>query len=144
MAGLMRKVYQTHTACTDDDPGNCWAACIATMLGLAIEDVPDSFRWETDAHEGWEHYAEFLKGYGFAPVAITLGESIKKFMGGTKYPFSTIVHGRSPRSDCNHGVIYRRGRLWHDPMPGGSGVLKIFQIELWLPLDTNRLIRNLP
>jgi len=34
----------------------------------------------------------------------------------------SLVSGKSPRGDFAHVVIYKNGKLFHDPHPSGTGV----------------------
>ena len=42
------------------------------------------------------------------------------------------VAGPSPRGVL-HQVLYRDGRLWHDPHPSRDGVLEITEVIVWRP-----------
>lgn len=101
--------------------GNCWEACIASILEIAIEDVPDFPKDDQDAAT-----AEWLdtQGYYFANFKdvrndITLSP-------GLLY----IVGGKSPRFQCLHAVVFRGREMVHDPHPDGTGLDMRFDYSL--------------
>lgn len=105
-------------------PTNCFQACVATILGLPIDEVPeacDGAKWD------WDKFQDWLAGRGFQAIEITFEN------GGTIYPVRKpvpcIVTGNSPR-ECvtgRHAVVgellgLEGFRLLHDPNPS----------EMWL------------
>ena len=105
-------VYQT-------TPTNCFRACVATVLGLAIDDVPtacDGPTWDWNAFQDW------LAARGMQAIEVGFGN------GGTIYPVRRpvicILSGPSPR-ECSTGRHAVVGRLLglegfelvHDPHP---------------------------
>lgn len=63
----MNKVYQRI-----DDPrrGDCWKCCIATILGLDYDDVPNFVEFEGD--RWWTEAVEFFKKHGYEFGEVTL------------------------------------------------------------------------
>lgn len=105
-------------------PTNCFQACVATLLGIPIDEVPDACdgaKWDWDAFQDW------LASRGLQAIEIGFGN------GGTIYPVRQpvpcIVTGLSPR-ECTtgrHAVVgellgLEGFRLLHDPHPS----------ELWI------------
>lgn len=101
--------------------GDCWRACIASMLELPAEEVPhfvnDNPRdWWTDTQV---YLYEQTGGYidNLAPV----------FPLEDEY---TIAVGPSPRGDFYHAVIvHRDGSLAHDPHPSRDGLPSIADVH---------------
>lgn len=101
----MRKVYQTRLNHPD---GNCLQACIATILGIDLDKVPDK-----SIQERLDDYARRLAGRG-----IWLASS-------TNYPPLKGRHIKvlvSPPLDekgdrCGHAVVVSQGKVVHDPHP---------------------------
>jgi len=100
-------------------PTNCFQACVATVLDIPIDDVPeacDGAKWDWDAFQDW------LALRGLQAIEIGFGN------GGTIYPVRhpvlCIVTGQSPR-ECTtgrHAVVgeltgLEGFRLLHDPHP---------------------------
>src|SRR4051812_36660798 len=113
----MKPVFQTEFG---RGKGNCYAACLASILELPINSVPnfchlyDNNEWMQQANRWcWQF------GYGLVLVigpddafANTLAESGGYF----------IATGPTKREEGLHAVIYHKGVCAHDPMPGGEGL----------------------
>lgn len=106
-------------------PTNCFAACIATVLGCSIEQVPkgaDGASWDFAEVQKW-----LSDEFGLQILEVTFGS------GGTIYPMATqvpcIITGPSPR-ECvtgRHAVVaMTKGLLGfemvHDPHESGAGL----------------------
>ena len=110
--GLPNAVHQT-------TPTNCFRACVATVLGMAIDDVPTSC--DGDAWD-WDAFQEWLATWDLQAIEVGFGN------GGTIYPVRRpvpcIISGPSPR-ECRTGLHAVVGeflglegfRLLHDPHP---------------------------
>lgn len=132
----MIPVDQTVLRTPDDPtgpPGNCFAACIASILECSIDDVPHPTVDERDgdgwARPGgyWERLGAWLASVGYYSVEIM----------GSARPWTTldlelhgvcsfvIVHGDGPRG-CKHSVVAAIGDggfcLVHDPHPSRAGL----------------------
>ena len=116
--------------------GNCWAACVASVLELPLEDVPDVEFEQMDATPGapdvlrfWKVWREWLaeRGLGLQCVGLSDEHPIP--------PGILIVTGRSPRGDWQHSVVYKDGVLAHDPHPEGGGVTRVETLDLLYPLN---------
>lgn len=112
-------VRRLPNAVTQTRPTNCFQACVATVLGIPLDDVPeacDGSKWDWDAFQDW------LALRGMQAIEIGFGN------GGTIYPVRKpvlcIVTGESPR-ECTtgrHAVVgellgLEGFRLLHDPHP---------------------------
>lgn len=121
--------------------GNCYAACIASIMELPISEVPnvevffhiDNGYWAEVMHtflesKGWELctddvYKRFHKdifGYDFNGTDEN---------GKIKYYYECVdkyylVSGKSVRG-VHHTCIYRNGKLVHDPHPTKEGLLTL-------------------
>lgn len=104
--------------------GNCFAACLATLLGLYIEEVPE-FQWgpdgELDGDRWWQRTRAWLKDRGIALIQLDL-EDRPGMLHMLPYGLPMMVGGQSHRGDFLHSVIYMNGDLWHDPHPDGIGL----------------------
>ena len=106
-----------------DIVGDCFRACVASMLELDLERVPefeedmrddDSVQWFYHLIY-WCYYVHFTKVEYFK--AESSGHVVRP---GAYY----IVGGTSPRFHGeNHAVIYKDGELVHDPHPEGTGIV---------------------
>ncbi len=100
------KVYQTEFG----PGGNCYAACLATILQLDLSEVPD-FRgedWDLRA-EDWLHQ----RGY---TCCFTAGrhESLKECRNR---PRGWSILGHQVLNGHIHSAVFLDGKLFHDPSP---------------------------
>lgn len=98
--------------------GNCLQACMASLLGLCLEEVPHFV-----LEDNWVHALDaWLKQFDLQSVAVDLnimrqqGEDMWK-----PYGYHLIV-GKSPRADCQHAVVGYNGEMVHDPHWDGDGL----------------------
>lgn len=96
--------------------GNCFSACIATVLGLPLDDVPYFI-----GDEDWSlNFSVWLRDLGLWPLILNCSPdwSPSGF---------TIMSGQSPRCpddpDSLHIVVALDGEVWHDPHPSRAGLL---------------------
>lgn len=145
---LLRHQHQEYTDTTaayeageDVVPGDCWRACLASLLEVPLADVPhfihlhpddrdpepgmaelagpwwwrESQAWVERVRPGWTIAAWEREGYEFP----TYGPDAEGA------PDRVIVTAPSPRGNWNHSALYyaQDGTLAHDPFPDGQGVL---------------------
>ena len=102
--------------------GNCFTACVASILELPIEAVPN---WFALYGEQWRDHAEYwLNEHGYALVSIR-ETALDMLRCLSKGPL-VIITGTSPRGAFRHAVV---GKLIacgtalqfiHDPHPDGT------------------------
>ena len=114
--------------------GNCFAACIASLLELPITEVPNVevfFHMETGY---WQDVMDtFLesKGYElasghqfqcfhFPDLDIPDREKLMEELKDQYY----LVYGDSPRG-VYHSTIWQNGVMVHDPHPSRDGILNL-------------------
>lgn len=95
--------------------GNCFAACIASILGISLSSIPDLN--EPDIGHQTENAIKFLNQYGLTLVEFKPGVTFWDFRNS---PY-LIASGLSPRAngdpEFRHGVIVKDGKFIHDPHP---------------------------
>lgn len=109
--------------------GNCLPACIASILEIPIDDLPNfcakkGTNWITDT-------AEWLHLHGWSMFYFSLNPRRKRKDGrvNADWHFNIprdalyIAGGKSPRGNWNHACIYRDNELIHDPHPDGTGLV---------------------
>lgn len=121
----MIPVMQTKVSTIDGkSKGNCFEACIASLLEIPIEEVPrfndmGPIKWHIPFHN-------FLrdKGYQCYGTGRPTTHDLATYPGVDGY---VIVSGKSPREwvKDGHAVIYKNGVLAHDPHPSKEGILTI-------------------
>ena len=91
--------------------GNCFAACVASILEIPIEVIP-----ELPGDNTWTFvFREWLKPLGFTCYTLTLGDD-------DVAQGYTIMAGMSPRGKWLHAVVALDGVMVHDPHPDRTGV----------------------
>jgi hypothetical protein len=105
--------------------GNCTEAAVASILGLALDDVPDFRANGDDALSFWDAFETFINSRGFDVL----------MLDGTWVPdVLYLASGLSPRG-VHHMVLMRGGKLVHDPHPSRAGIAAAEQIRLLVPID---------
>jgi hypothetical protein len=129
MIPVKQTIFKTETT-----KGNCLTACVASIFDLPIEKVPYFAEFEDDWQIELINFVEKL-GYYFAGTS-SPGQKGLKQLNDPKYNKGVngyiIVTGKSPRGDFLHSVVYKDGKLAHDPHPDNTGIENIeyfFMIE---------------
>lgn len=109
---------------TEGVPGDCWRACIATILRLHPNQVPH-FIHQYPA-TWWDESRIFVEDRhpGFELVYRDRPE----FPEGLNHNYLTtnmIGMGPSPRGDFLHSVIFNNHRMIHDPHPSRAGITNL-------------------
>lgn len=99
--------------------GNCFATCIANILGLDIEDVPNVetlFKIKKKQEGYWlDVFMAWLDSIGYYYEQITEDNPP---LENELY----IANGATGRGTM-HSVIYKNGELYFDPFPNGKGII---------------------
>lgn len=110
--------------------GNCFQACVASILELPLEDVPhfcegDNPRWLLDLEE-------WLRPRGLAPMLVQAEgcPALDDAYG--------LLGGPSPRG-CNHSVVVRGVEVVHDPHPSREGLLEARDYLFFVQLQPWRI-----
>ena len=103
----MKPVQQTITG----EGGDCLRACVASLLELPIEEVPN-FCEDRDWCVWLPKLQICLQARGLKMEVYTTSWCEEPAM----------AWGYSPRG-LPHSVIYQSGRLAHDPHPSGDGIV---------------------
>lgn len=121
----MKKVMQTKFGSPD---GNCLPACIATVTGIDIDDLPNFCK--KYKYDWLEQMAEWLLIMGWATFYFSLSNKRRRKDGkiNTDWHFLVpqdtlyLVSGKSPRGKFLHSCVYRNGELFHDPHSESKGL----------------------
>ena len=106
--------------------GNCLAACIASLLDLPrAEDVPELVDPRDDpSGRSWRLQIEdWLRERGLGLVSIDALDVPPVIVHPTDLHY--MAWGRSARAHARHSVIYRDGRMVHDPHPDRTGLVNV-------------------
>ena len=114
-----------HDLSPDEPPGNCYQACIASILGLELKLVPDiADCWlpGRPMKEIWERYfkrlLEWLSEFNLTTVEVSLQNTEPDWL-----PCYEILTGESPRANFKHSVVGWNGEIKHDPHPDNTGLV---------------------
>ncbi len=114
----MKAVTQTRVG----EDGNCFAACLASILELPIYDIP-----EFGGDDEWlGNVQAFLAGHGLYYVQISPDEPSVEAAFSIGEVYHTI-EGISPRGGP-HAIVGRNGRPCWDPHPQdgtGRGLVEV-------------------
>lgn len=115
------------------EPGNCIAACIASLLGLPIDLVPNFAAAGADGR--WLRAANaWLLGFGFSYVDISWMDQEGKLLDTPQWVFEDWIAGTQyyiaggpAERGLQHCVIMhgRERELAHDPHPSRAGLLAV-------------------
>ena len=140
----MIPVTQTRLHADGEPPGNCFAACLASIMETSLDDVPQP--GESDREEWseryWQSLADFVHARGFELVQF---DPPKHPDGRSGRPWTTgellrgkralcILSGPGPRG-TKHAVVGTLAfELVHDPHPSRAGLLEVDCIEMLVPI----------
>lgn len=112
---------------TKTERGNCFAACIASLLDVPLNHVPN-IEELYDCYAWYDVFCSWLECKGYTFETSTKQECISS---GGYY----LVSGKSPRGSFNHIVIYKEGQMVHDPHPDRTGLLTEEEFEYLKPIN---------
>lgn len=105
--------------------GNCFSACVASLLELPIADVPFFMGDE----QWWSSFNDWLRPRGFYALCVMLPAEAHP-------PGLNILSGKSPRGP--HAVVAHGIDVIHDPHPSRAGLLTREDVIVLVPLDPAR------
>lgn len=115
----MIPVYQTMTV-ANDGQGNCFNACIASILEMPLRDVAQIHpQFEGDYWGAWDDWLATLgmkMVWHRAPKGPPKGYAIASGMGGRFYPDDHDLAGL----EIGHAAVVFNGVLVHDPFPNAA------------------------
>lgn len=113
------------------DIGNCYIACMASLLERPIGAIPNF----VDDYEDWEWFDRCRRWcreeLGMDILAIDFNASSPDF----KLHGFWIAVGETEFSECNHAVIYYDDNMVHDPHPRKGGISRLKYGHTFIALD---------
>lgn len=140
-----------HTAPLTEAPGNCFAACIASILELRLDQVPDeSANWkEGMTHDdSWPLYFNaisiWLRERGYFYIEVPTPQLYIQAASWKEFDVYNIIAGPSPRNpEIYHAVVGKGVKLVHDPHPSRDYILSIdgkpWYFGFLLPIDASKM-----
>jgi hypothetical protein len=98
--------------------GNCYAACLASLLDLPLWMVPpfeDMFGRGGEYHKRTQEWLGRMFGLQLEDTDDLCSAELPEFY---------MASGPGARG-VHHAVIYSGGKLVHDPHPSGDGILSV-------------------
>lgn len=116
----MKPVMQTIFA---PPKGNCYQACIASLLELPLDGVPNFA--DGPRSRFWDRVDDWLESQGLQVLHINE-------LNGFEIKGYHIISGKSPRGNWRHATVGFQGEIVHDPHPEGGGLKEIEAYEVFL------------
>lgn len=104
-----------HQTIFDNISGNCLQACVASVLDLPIEKVPNFML--APGVEWYDTFVDYMRGRGFYPIY--LHPDVIERDGTRPYGYH-LLQGKSPRGDYDHVIVGLNGKPVHGPHPDGG------------------------
>ncbi|KKK72438.1 hypothetical protein LCGC14_2903880 [marine sediment metagenome] len=110
--------------------GDCFSACIASILELPLADVPYFMgQTEEEGEEWWGKFEEWALPRGFYPILLNLTTEWRP--SGLH-----VLSGKSPRGNFPHSLVASgKGEIIHDPHPSRDGIDSRDDVVLLIPFD---------
>lgn len=127
----MKPVYQTIFYDPAEPPrGNCFAACVASLLEIPLEDVPDFC-----AFKNWvPKFLRFLRRRGYRRVAfLTFCDEPFPVDLGAGIDGLFIAVAEVPGGVLHAVIVNAHGNVVHDPHPeelGGAGISRLVEMHV--------------
>lgn len=111
----MRPVNQTNFGVPG---GNCFQASVASIFNKPLEEVPD-FCNAYDEDHWWDEFENYCMRFGLFPIALDPHAPLAYDKMGFYLALGKTAIGHY------HAVVYAKGELAHDPIPGGPGLEEV-------------------
>lgn len=112
MIPVLQDVFYMPGLPEEEQRGNCWPSCLASIMEKSLAEVPGFF-----GEDWWSRSQAWVESQGweisFFPLEFTDWQN--KFDETIEPNEFYIVGGKSPRGDFRHVVIYQNGKMVHDP-----------------------------
>ena len=110
--------------------GNCFSACVASLLEIPISEVPYFMGDEKDwgVKDWFQDFLAWLRPRGWWAIPIPL-------RNGWKPEGLCILSGKSPRGDFDHSVVARGLEMIHDPHPSRAGLDSHKDVVVLVPIE---------
>lgn len=126
--------------------GNCYSACLASLLEVPLKEVPNfAFDLKDDPGVDSWHRAttSWAKTRGFLLLTIAATDPGNDPIASGEYgrDFYHIIGGKARRGDklVNHAVVGKGGKVAHDPNPEYRNGLEVVEdFTFLIPLDPAR------
>lgn len=112
--------------------GNCFAACVASLLELPLERVPN---FHGMYGENWlSPFTRWLKDFGLWPALASVLDSDRDAQNHLLNDSATAIAGGCTKFGFSHACLYQGKRLIWDPFPSGIGLEIIHDLTFLIPI----------
>ena len=135
---MIRALRQKHLDITDHTKGDCFKTCVAMILDLPQDDVPNFCAAPKD--EWWQLFQKWLEALHLTAIEVDIAKHpLCCVTRGTP----CIVTGKSPRGSWLHSVVAEamdeQGfEYLHDPHPSDAGLEDVQLITFFASLRPDR------
>jgi hypothetical protein len=122
----MIPIKQKYLHIPDKQHGDCWRACIASILECDIDTFPyhnGDISWADE----YDEMLRILKSMGHEYISNPVSNIKEGQLNVRDTKGYVIAIGKSPRG-VYHAVVWKNG-LAHDPHPDGTGLIEITRFE---------------
>lgn len=110
--------------------GNCFSACIASILDMPVDKVPYFMSDDPLGREWIAKLANWLRPRGLYPMILTSQANV---------PGIHVVHGDSPRGVGGHAVVGMGDMIVHDPHPSRAGIRNVRERTVLVPYEPHKV-----
>lgn len=115
--------------------GNCMSACLASIFEVPLGEVPNFFTvGGTEPDKWWKTCRDWLRTKGFGVMSLAVDSNILSMYEGI-----FIVSGKSNRG-FEHAVVFKDGKIIHDPHPSLDGIDEVVSVDMLYPLDPSKFV----
>jgi hypothetical protein len=110
------------------------SACLASILELPIEAVPNFCESGSDDSDYWNACRAWLRQFGLGIITLTFTDAAQ--WRQLRLDGYHIVSGPSPRLEgMHHATVWHKGKMVHDPHPDQTGIVKPEALDMLYLLD---------
>lgn len=103
--------------------GDCFRACIASLLDFPIEEVPHVCDGKPEDDRTWyTEFTDWLAPLGLIYLEFGVGPGWAESFAAAGGESFHIISGRSPRGHL-HAIVGRNGEPFFDPHPSKAGLV---------------------
>jgi hypothetical protein len=123
----MKPIKQIYLHIPDKQHGDCWRACLASILECDIDTFPyhnGDIAWADE----WDEVMNILVLLGYYYSTVPVGLAHQGILDCPDTDGYSIAIGKSNRG-VNHAVVWKNG-MAHDPHPENTGLIEITRFEI--------------
>lgn len=110
--------------------GNCYQACLASILHLSIDEIP---QFDEAEERGGYWLTAANRWANERGLHIIVVREID-WVSWSRYPGYYICGGPAERG-LGHACVYHKGELAHDPHPSRAGLIKVEEWQIIVPCE---------